>query len=109
MRVSRTSRRKAAATSASKKGDGSDQCLPVIPEDELDQNTADKIRTAPLWGLRVRPQLLHDGTALTIEDAIIRHVVNQAGPGPSNVQLPGNFQALTNDQKRQLKAFLLSL
>ena len=28
------------------------------------------IRTAPLWGLRVRPQLLHDGSALTIDEAI---------------------------------------
>jgi len=109
LRVGRTPRRKAAATSDSKKEGGSDQCPPVISEEELDQNTADKIRTAPLWGLRVRPQLLHDGTALTIEDAIIRHIVNQAGPGPSNVQLPGNYQALTNDQKRQLKAFLNSL
>ena len=35
--------------------------------------TANKIRTAPLWGLRTRPQLMHDGLSLTIEDAIRRH------------------------------------
>jgi CxxC motif-containing protein (DUF1111 family) len=31
------------------------------------------IRTAPLWGLRTRPQLLHDGRALTLLDAIKAH------------------------------------
>jgi len=41
----------------------------------LDGRTANMIRTAPLWGLRVRPQLLHDRSALTIEEAILRHSV----------------------------------
>jgi CxxC motif-containing protein (DUF1111 family) len=31
------------------------------------------LRTAPLWGLHLRPRLLHDGTATTIEEAIARH------------------------------------
>ncbi len=31
------------------------------------------IRTAPLWGLRVRPQLFQDGSALTLRDAIKAH------------------------------------
>ncbi len=31
------------------------------------------IRTAPLWGLRTRPQLLHDGRALTLVEAIGSH------------------------------------
>jgi len=35
--------------------------------------TANMIRTAPLWGLRTRPQLLHDGSALTLRDAIAAH------------------------------------
>ena len=39
----------------------------------LEQRTANKMRTAPLWGLRVRPQLMHDGLSLTIEEAIRRH------------------------------------
>src|SRR5262249_7256670 len=42
-------------------------------ESGLEQRTANKIRTAPLWGLRTRPQLMHDGLSLTIEDAIRRH------------------------------------
>jgi CxxC motif-containing protein (DUF1111 family) len=36
-------------------------------------DTAQLIRTAPLWGLRTRPQLLHDGRALTIRGAIRAH------------------------------------
>jgi CxxC motif-containing protein (DUF1111 family) len=36
-------------------------------------DTAQLIRTAPLWGLRTRPRLLHDGRALTIRDAIRAH------------------------------------
>jgi CxxC motif-containing protein (DUF1111 family) len=32
-----------------------------------------EIRTPALWGLRLRRPLLHDGSAATIEDAILRH------------------------------------
>ncbi len=68
----------------------------------VDQRTANKIRTAPLWGLRTRPQLMHDGLSLTIDDAIRRH----------NGQAEGvrmKYEGLTIDQKRQLLAFLGSL
>jgi CxxC motif-containing protein (DUF1111 family) len=72
----------------------------------LDQRTVNMIRSAPLWGLRVRPQLLHDGSALTLDEAIRRHKVkSKAG----DVDLPGNFENLTDEQKKQLKAFLSSL
>jgi CxxC motif-containing protein (DUF1111 family) len=30
-------------------------------------------RTAPLWGLRTRPRLMHDGLSLTPLDAMLRH------------------------------------
>jgi CxxC motif-containing protein (DUF1111 family) len=46
----------------------------------LDQRTANMIRTAPLWGLRVRPQLMHDGRSLTVTDAILRHGNQAKGP-----------------------------
>ncbi len=36
-------------------------------------NTQNKLRTAPLWGVRLRPQLMHDGLSLTFRDAILRH------------------------------------
>jgi CxxC motif-containing protein (DUF1111 family) len=72
----------------------------------LDQRTVNMIRTAPLWGLRVRPQLLHDGSALTLDEAIRRHKVkSKAG----DVELPANFDGLTDEQKKQLRAFLRSL
>ena len=32
-----------------------------------------KVRTAPLWGVRLRPRLMHDGASLTLRDAILRH------------------------------------
>lgn len=32
-----------------------------------------KIRTAPLWGLRLRSRLMHDGLSVTVDDAIRRH------------------------------------
>jgi CxxC motif-containing protein (DUF1111 family) len=32
-----------------------------------------KVRTAPLWGVRLRSRLMHDGEATTLRDAILRH------------------------------------
>src|SRR6201998_310398 len=37
------------------------------------ESTRNKIRTAPLWGVRLRPRLMHDGASLTFFDAITRH------------------------------------
>ncbi len=82
------------------------------PEEGLDQRTANMMRTAPLWGLHVRPQLLHDGSAFTIEQAILRHTVKPptgAGPAPHEVSLPESYKKLSADEKRQLLAFLDSL
>jgi len=36
-------------------------------------NTANKIRTAPLWGVRLHSRLMHDGASVTLLDAILRH------------------------------------
>jgi len=68
----------------------------------LDQRTVNMIRTAPLWGLRVRPQLMHDGLSLTLDDAIRRHKGQAEG-----VRL--KYEALSDAQKKQLIAFLSSL
>jgi CxxC motif-containing protein (DUF1111 family) len=35
--------------------------------------TGREMRTAPLWGLRSTTRFLHDGSAPTIIDAILRH------------------------------------
>jgi CxxC motif-containing protein (DUF1111 family) len=37
------------------------------------ETTQNKMRTAPLWGVRLRPRLMHDGGSLTFHDAILRH------------------------------------
>src|SRR6266404_5712748 len=37
------------------------------------ESSRNKIRTAPLWGVRLRPRLMHDGTSLTLLEAINRH------------------------------------
>ncbi len=37
------------------------------------ESSRNKIRTAPLWGVRLRPRLMHDGASLTLDDAILRH------------------------------------
>jgi CxxC motif-containing protein (DUF1111 family) len=37
------------------------------------QETANKLRTAPLWGLRTKPRFMHDLKSLSLENAIERH------------------------------------
>jgi len=37
------------------------------------QNAQNKLRTAPLWGVRFRNRLMHDGESTTLRDAILRH------------------------------------
>jgi len=37
------------------------------------QAAQNKIRTAPLWGVRLRNRLMHDGASVTPRDAILRH------------------------------------
>ena len=66
------------------------------------QSTRNKLRTAPLWGLRTRTRLMHDGVSVTVHDAILRH----AGEASFVIE---NYRALTNGQKNQLLTFLRSL
>src|SRR6266403_4157623 len=37
------------------------------------ESSRNKIRTAPLWGVRLRLRLMHDGASLTLLEAITRH------------------------------------
>jgi len=66
------------------------------------QETATKLRTAPLWGLRTRNRLMHDGNSLTLENAIERH--NAEADDASD-----NFRRLPPRQRHALIAFLRSL
>jgi len=66
------------------------------------QGTANKVRTPPLWGLRTRDRLLHDGSALTRNDAIQRHAGEASG-------VINNYNGLSLTQKNNLITFLNSL
>jgi len=66
------------------------------------QDTANKLRTAALWGLRMRPRFMHDLRSLTLADAIERH------RGEAE-QVTHRFRELPQTQKEELLAFLDSL
>jgi CxxC motif-containing protein (DUF1111 family) len=65
-------------------------------------STRNKIRTAPLWGLRARGRFMHDDLSFSVSDAIARHG-NQAAAARAA------FNALSNANKNRLLKFLDSL
>ncbi|MBI3450631.1 MAG: hypothetical protein HY049_17175 [Acidobacteria bacterium] len=66
------------------------------------QSTRNKLRTAPLWGMRSRDRLMHDGATLTRNEAILRHF-GEANP------VINNYISLSTTQKNQLITFLNTL
>jgi len=66
------------------------------------QDTANKLRTAPLWGLRTRSRYMHDLASLTLSDAITRH----GGEAKTAVTA---FSTLTAAEQQQIITFLNSL
>src|SRR6266699_925802 len=64
--------------------------------------TRNKMRTAPLWGVRLRPRLMHDGASLTLRDAIVRHRGEASG-------VSNRFRKLTQRDQEAIIAFLESL
>ena len=66
------------------------------------QGSANQMRTAPLWGIRARNRLMHEGLNITIFDSIQLH----AGQATT---ARNNFNALTAAQRNDLIAFVLSL
>jgi CxxC motif-containing protein (DUF1111 family) len=63
---------------------------------------ANEIRTPALWGLRFRRPLLHDGSAATASDAILRHSGEAQG-------VIDAYRALPEPAREQLLRFLDSL
>jgi CxxC motif-containing protein (DUF1111 family) len=61
-----------------------------------------KIRTAPLWGLRLRSRLMHDGNSITVEDAIKRHKRESR-------EVSERFQRLKPADQKAVLVFLQSL
>jgi CxxC motif-containing protein (DUF1111 family) len=65
-------------------------------------STQNKVRTAPLWGVRLRPQLMHDGQSVTLRDAIQRHLGEAS-------QVTARFKKLKRNDQEALIEFLRSL
>jgi len=64
--------------------------------------TVSRVRTAPLWGVRTRSRLMHDGVSLTLRDAILRH----RGEADESRK---RFSCLRGEEQEALLAFLRSL
>jgi CxxC motif-containing protein (DUF1111 family) len=66
------------------------------------QDTANKLRTAPLWGLRTKPRFMHDLRSLSLEDAIARHEGEAREPAR-------RFRELSQEERQALITFLNTL
>ena len=66
------------------------------------QDTADKLRTAPLWGLRTKSRFMHDLRSLSLTDAILRHEGEAREPAR-------HFRELRPEDTEALLTFLRSL
>jgi CxxC motif-containing protein (DUF1111 family) len=66
------------------------------------QDTANKLRTAPLWGLRTKSRFMHDLKSLSLDQAIRRHRGEASEPAE-------NFAELPAQDKQDLLNFLNSL
>ncbi len=63
---------------------------------------ADEIRTPALWGVRFRRPLLHDGSAATLDEAVLRHAGEAAA-------VTARYRGLPLAEKERLLLFLRSL
>jgi CxxC motif-containing protein (DUF1111 family) len=66
------------------------------------ESSRNKIRTAALWGVRLRPRLMHDGASLTLLEAITRHS-GEAG------HVIKQFEKLKRPEQNAIIEFLKSL
>jgi CxxC motif-containing protein (DUF1111 family) len=66
------------------------------------QDTANKLRTAPLWGLRTKARFMHDLKSLSLENAIERH------KGEAR-EAERHFDELNPEERAALISFLNSL
>jgi CxxC motif-containing protein (DUF1111 family) len=66
------------------------------------QDTANKLRTAPLWGLREKARFMHDLKSLSLENAIERH------EGEAR-EASHRFRELSPEERTALITFLNSL
>jgi CxxC motif-containing protein (DUF1111 family) len=65
-------------------------------------DTANKLRTVPLWGLHIKSRFMHDNGSTTLNNAIQRH----GGEAQGVIEA---FKFLSTSQQQQLITFLKSL
>ena len=66
------------------------------------ESSRNKLRTAPLWGVRLRLRLMHDGASITFREAILRHS-GEAG------HVTQQFEKLNKEDQEAIIEFLQSL
>jgi CxxC motif-containing protein (DUF1111 family) len=66
------------------------------------QDTANKLRTAPLWGLRTKPRFMHDLRSLSLDNAILRH----EGEARETTR---RFREISPEEREALITFLKTL
>ncbi|MEO7736446.1 MAG: di-heme oxidoredictase family protein, partial [Kofleriaceae bacterium] len=66
------------------------------------QSTRNKVRTAPLWGMRARDRLMHDGATVSRTDAVNRH-------GNEGSTARANFNNLSLASQNDVINFMNSL
>ena len=66
------------------------------------EGSRNKIRTAPLWGVRLRSRLMHDGASVTLSEAIRRHTGEA-------LHVTQEFEKSKRDDQEAIIAFLQSL
>src|SRR5277367_5614011 len=66
------------------------------------QDTANKLRTAPLWGLRTKARFMHDLGSLSLDNAISRHDGEAREPAR-------RFKELNPEERAALITFLNTL
>src|SRR6266567_2990271 len=65
-------------------------------------NARFKVRTAPLWSVRLRSRLMHDGASVTLRDAVTRHVGEAS-------EVMHHFEKLSHADQEAILEFLRSL
>jgi CxxC motif-containing protein (DUF1111 family) len=65
-------------------------------------STRNKLRTVPLWGLRVRGRFMHDGLSMSVSDAIQRH-------GGQATGVRSSYNNLSSSDRSRVLLFLRSL
>jgi len=65
-------------------------------------NARFKVRTAPLWGVRLHSRLMHDGATVTLRDAVTRHAGEAA-------DVKHKFEKLPHADQEAILQFLSSL